>query len=282
MPDSIRKNPPTAGVNSMTRRLTGLDAAFLALETPTSTGHVGGLSILDPRRRPSPSRSSDDGDPRLASRCCRCSGNGCSQCRWGSTSPCGSTTATSTSATTSANSVCRAPGSDEQLAEQVSRIHARPGSGAPALGDLPAQWAGRWPDGGLHQGAPRRDRRREWRRMLTLLFDLSPEAPTPGPAPEFSAATRTRCRPARGAGDRAVGLATRRGGEAGRQRGPRHPGRRTRRGAARRQPARPRSRTVRRRGVIKSSTPLVAPPTLLNVAISPHRRFAFARSRPMR
>jgi WS/DGAT/MGAT family acyltransferase len=30
------------------RRLSGLDAAFLALETPSSTGHVGGLSVLDP------------------------------------------------------------------------------------------------------------------------------------------------------------------------------------------------------------------------------------------
>ena len=30
------------------RRLSGLDAAFLALETPSSTGHVGGLSIVDP------------------------------------------------------------------------------------------------------------------------------------------------------------------------------------------------------------------------------------------
>ena len=30
------------------RRLSGLDAAFLALETPSSTGHVGGVSIVDP------------------------------------------------------------------------------------------------------------------------------------------------------------------------------------------------------------------------------------------
>lgn len=30
------------------RRLSGLDAAFLALETPRSTGHVGSVSILDP------------------------------------------------------------------------------------------------------------------------------------------------------------------------------------------------------------------------------------------
>ncbi len=36
------------------RRLSGLDAAFLALETPTSTGHVGGLSILDPTTAPEP------------------------------------------------------------------------------------------------------------------------------------------------------------------------------------------------------------------------------------
>jgi diacylglycerol O-acyltransferase / wax synthase len=30
------------------QQLTGLDASFLALETPTTTGHVGGLCVLDP------------------------------------------------------------------------------------------------------------------------------------------------------------------------------------------------------------------------------------------
>jgi len=35
-------------VGTTTRRLSGLDAAFLALETERSTGHVGGLSIIDP------------------------------------------------------------------------------------------------------------------------------------------------------------------------------------------------------------------------------------------
>ncbi len=35
-------------------QLTGLDAAFLALETPSSTGHVGGVSILDPSSAPVP------------------------------------------------------------------------------------------------------------------------------------------------------------------------------------------------------------------------------------
>jgi len=34
------------------RQLTGLDAQFLALETPRQAGHVGGLAILDPRTRP--------------------------------------------------------------------------------------------------------------------------------------------------------------------------------------------------------------------------------------
>jgi WS/DGAT/MGAT family acyltransferase len=36
------------------QQLTGLDAAFLALETANSTGHVGGVCILDPRDAPVP------------------------------------------------------------------------------------------------------------------------------------------------------------------------------------------------------------------------------------
>jgi len=34
------------------RQLTGLDAQFLALETPRQAGHVGGLAVLDPSSRP--------------------------------------------------------------------------------------------------------------------------------------------------------------------------------------------------------------------------------------
>ncbi|MDT4996597.1 MAG: hypothetical protein QOD45_665, partial [Pseudonocardiales bacterium] len=34
------------------QQLTGLDTAFLALETPTLTGHVGGVCILDPSDAP--------------------------------------------------------------------------------------------------------------------------------------------------------------------------------------------------------------------------------------
>jgi len=36
------------------QQLTGLDAAFLALETANSTGHVGGVCILDPKEAPAP------------------------------------------------------------------------------------------------------------------------------------------------------------------------------------------------------------------------------------
>lgn len=36
------------------QQLSGLDAAFLALETPNSTGHLGGVSILDPTDAPRP------------------------------------------------------------------------------------------------------------------------------------------------------------------------------------------------------------------------------------
>jgi diacylglycerol O-acyltransferase / wax synthase len=36
------------------QQLTGLDAAFLAFETANSTGHVGGLSVLDPSTAPRP------------------------------------------------------------------------------------------------------------------------------------------------------------------------------------------------------------------------------------
>jgi diacylglycerol O-acyltransferase / wax synthase len=36
------------------QQLTGLDASFLAFETANSTGHVGGVSVLDPSEAPKP------------------------------------------------------------------------------------------------------------------------------------------------------------------------------------------------------------------------------------
>ena len=36
------------------QQLSGLDASFLAMETANTTGHVGGLSLLDPGDAPEP------------------------------------------------------------------------------------------------------------------------------------------------------------------------------------------------------------------------------------
>ena len=42
------------------RQLTGLDAAFLAIDSPTVYGHVGSMSVLDPPT------ASPGADPRSA------------------------------------------------------------------------------------------------------------------------------------------------------------------------------------------------------------------------
>ena len=60
------------------QQLTGLDAAFLALETANSTGHVGGVCILDPKDAPAPLTLA--GSPRCSAsgfRWCRCCGASC-------------------------------------------------------------------------------------------------------------------------------------------------------------------------------------------------------------
>jgi WS/DGAT/MGAT family acyltransferase len=112
---------------SEVRRLSGLDAAFLALETTTSTGHVGGVSILDPKDAPEPLNlprltrileSRLDAVPVLRQRL-ETVPMGIDQPVWVDDKhfdigyhvreiglP--------------------MPGSDDQLSEQVSRIHARP------------------------------------------------------------------------------------------------------------------------------------------------------------
>jgi diacylglycerol O-acyltransferase / wax synthase len=50
------------------RQLTGLDAQFLALETPRQTGHVGGLAVLDPSTRPNGSLELADVHNMIAER----------------------------------------------------------------------------------------------------------------------------------------------------------------------------------------------------------------------
>jgi WS/DGAT/MGAT family acyltransferase len=51
--DGSRASPrPVRLAPKIVRQLTGLDAQFLALETPRQAGHVGGLAVLDPSTRP--------------------------------------------------------------------------------------------------------------------------------------------------------------------------------------------------------------------------------------
>jgi WS/DGAT/MGAT family acyltransferase len=50
------------------RQLTGLDAQFLALESPRQCGHVGGLAVLDPSTRPNGRLELDDVQGMIAER----------------------------------------------------------------------------------------------------------------------------------------------------------------------------------------------------------------------
>jgi len=50
------------------RQLTGLDAQFLALETPRQSGHVSGLAILNPSTTPSGSLELADVQAMIAER----------------------------------------------------------------------------------------------------------------------------------------------------------------------------------------------------------------------
>jgi diacylglycerol O-acyltransferase len=50
------------------RQLTGLDAQFLALESPRQSGHVGGVAVLDPSTRPNGSLELGDVQGLIAER----------------------------------------------------------------------------------------------------------------------------------------------------------------------------------------------------------------------
>src|SRR5450755_698840 len=50
------------------RQLTGLDAQFLALESPRQSGHVGGVAVLDPSTRPNGSLELGDVQQMIAER----------------------------------------------------------------------------------------------------------------------------------------------------------------------------------------------------------------------
>ena len=109
------------------QQLSGLDAAFLALETKNSTGHVGGVCVLDPRGLPEPltlARLTDVLGERLAlvpvlRRRLLNVPLGLDQPYWVDDPDFDIEYHIREIA-------LPRPGSDAQLAEQVSRLHARP------------------------------------------------------------------------------------------------------------------------------------------------------------
>jgi diacylglycerol O-acyltransferase / wax synthase len=109
------------------QQLTGLDASFLAFETANSTGHVGGVSVLDPSEAPKPltlARLTEVLDERLPlvpvlRRKILNVPLGLDQPYWIDDAHFDIEYHVREIALPS-------PGSDAQLAEQVARLHARP------------------------------------------------------------------------------------------------------------------------------------------------------------
>ena len=149
------------------QRLTGLDASFLYLETPSSHMHVASLRSSI-RRTVEGGVVARVGQRGLRAGACtwpRRSGAAWPRCPSGSTTRSGSRTPTSTSTTTSATRPSRRPAAPRELSNLVGRLvghAARPQP--PALGDL----ADRGPGGRQRrpalQGPPRRHRRRVGQR----------------------------------------------------------------------------------------------------------------------
>src|ERR1700752_2985373 len=109
------------------QQLSGLDASFLAPETANTTGHVGGLSVLDPSTAPEPltlARLTEVMAERLPlvpvlRRKLLSVPLGLDQPYW--------VDDVDFDIEYHIRELARpAPGSDAQLAEQVSRLHARP------------------------------------------------------------------------------------------------------------------------------------------------------------
>ena len=109
------------------QQLTGLDASFLALETASTTGHVGGVSVLDPSQAPEPltlARLTEVLEERLPlvpvlRRKLKNVPFGLDQPYW--------VDDTDFDIEYHVREIALPrPGSDAQLAEQVARLHARP------------------------------------------------------------------------------------------------------------------------------------------------------------
>jgi diacylglycerol O-acyltransferase len=109
------------------QQLTGLDASFLSLETANTTGHVGGVSVLDPSRAPEPltlARLTEVLEERLPlvpvlRRKLKNVPFGLDQPYWVDDADFDIEYHVREIA-------LPRPGSDAQLAEQVARLHARP------------------------------------------------------------------------------------------------------------------------------------------------------------
>jgi WS/DGAT/MGAT family acyltransferase len=109
------------------QQLTGLDAAFLALETANATGHVGGVCVLDPSGAP---------EPLTLARLTEVLGERLPQVPvlrrklltvpWGLDQPYWIDDADFDIEYHIREIALPRPGSDAQLGEQVSRLHARP------------------------------------------------------------------------------------------------------------------------------------------------------------
>src|ERR1700759_1122848 len=109
------------------QQLSGLDASFLALETANTTGHVGGLSVLDPRDAPEPltlARLTEVMAERLP--LVPVLRRKLLNVPFGLDQPYGVDDADFDIEYHVREIALPRPGSDAQLTEQVSRLHARP------------------------------------------------------------------------------------------------------------------------------------------------------------
>ena len=173
-------------------RLSGLDASFLYLETPSLHMHVAMAMVFDPSTVPGgySFERMKAVDRRPGSPSPRCSGGGWWRSRSGSATRCGWTTPTSTSTTTSAWPPCPRPGGLRELADLAGDITGRPLDRARPLWEM-------WIVEGLAEGRIGFIAKMHHSTvdgvsgaaLLSVLFDLEPPSPPPRPCPPSGRST---------------------------------------------------------------------------------------------